>query len=1371
MKRFFMSVTSQMIICRLLFVVAFLLVATIRISSAQVPGSVHEKYSKRVVDGLASGKPQDLIVVFNDKSVQKSAENLQSLTGLSSQHSRIIEHKALKRAETKQKVLSSLAAHESTELRTYSHLPVGFLRIHSQEALDKLLADANVIGVYENTIERKSLAESLPLIGQPQVAAQGNLGAGTSVAVLDTGLDYTQSAFGSCTSPGIPASCKVVYTQDFAPDDGKLDNDGHGTNVSGIVAGVAPGAKIIGLDVFSGSPATGDLGAATSDILAAINWVISNKSNYNIVAINMSLGSGKYTAPVSNGAYNAAVDQARAAGILTVAAAGNDGYSNALSQPAATTGVISVGAVYDSALGTLNWGNPLRCSDTNSAADKVTCFSNSTSFLTMLAPGSQILAAGITEGGTSQAAPHVAGAVAVLRAAYPAETLDQTVIRLTTGVIVTDSRNDIAKPRLDLQMALGLTTTTCSYTLSENSKSFSSIASSGSITITTAASCSWSAASNTSSSGWITVTAGKSGSGTGTVQYSVAANDNSTSRTGTITVAGQVYTVNQSGSTAAVSNILLNPGFENGPVSWTENSVSGLPIITAYLSPTASNNWYAWLCGYNDCVDTLYQDVTIPADAQSAYVQFSYAIATDEKPGPTPFDTMTVRVYSPPNATKYTYWTLSNLDAAATPVLSPKYDVSAFKGQSIRLQFSATTDASFNTNFFIDDVTLIVSGTTPDTQAPTVPTGLTAVAASTSIINLSWNAATDNTAVTSYKLYRGGALFATLDNVTSYSNTGLSTGTTYSYTVSACDAAGNCSAQSAASSATTGTTSSDAQPPTVPDGLLATVSDVSTIHLAWNASSDNVGVSSYNVYRNGTLLTAAATTAYSDIGLSPSTTYTYTVSACDAASNCSAQSPAVQATTDPLANLTPVVMSGSSSFQVNGTTVDISIDKITNTSASGHSGSLKLELWALESPYFGGSITGYVTASIRTYLINGATDTLAANASFSNIALSNLPYTAPPPVTSSLYAYALFLLEYDSTCTTVDNFCIIDYMNFHETQPPSIPAAVSATAISSSQISLAWTASTDNVGVTTYKVYRNGTLFTLLGNVTSYTNGGLTPSTRYSYTVSACDAAGNCSAQSTAALATTMAPADTQAPTTPTGLTVTAATSTRINILWSAATDNVAVTAYKVYSGGGLVDTVGAVTSTFRTVVPATTYSYSVAACDAAGNCSAQSAPQSATTPAATDTQAPTVPTGVTATAVSTSQINLSWKTSTDNIGVTAYTIFSSDGQTLPVGNVTNYSHTGLRPATAYSYTIAACDAAGNCSVPSTSASATTSVTPVTGKPGDCDNSGTVTIAEVQSAINMFLGLKTVATCVDLDGVGGVSIAEVQKTINSFLGL
>jgi chitodextrinase len=446
--------------------------------------------------------------------------------------------------------------------------------------------------------------------------------------------------------------------------------------------------------------------------------------------------------------------------------------------------------------------------------------------------------------------------------------------------------------------------------------------------------------------------------------------------------------------------------------------------------------------------------------------------------------------------------------------------------------------------------------------------------------------------------------------------------------------------------------------------------------------------------------------------------------------------------------------------------VNISVDKITNSSY-GHSGSLRIELWALAAPYYGGSVSGYITASIRTNLISGAADYLNANSYWSNITL-NLPYAAPPANNSS---YALFLLEYDTTCSMADNFCIVDYVNYHELQAPTVPTGLTSTAISSSQIKLDWTASSDNVGVTTYKVYRNGTLVSLLGNVTNYINSGLAASTLYSYTVSACDVWDNCSAQSSATLVRTSAPPDTQAPTVPTGLKATAVSSTNINLAWAAATDNVGVTAYKVFSGNNLVATLGNVTSTTRTNTPSTTYSYTVSACDAAGNCSAKSTIASATTPASPDSQPPTVPTGLTATAVNGSQINLFWVAATDNVGVTAYKVYSSDGQVATLGNVTSYSHTNLRISTSYSYTVAACDASGNCSAVSSPVSATTTANTIPTKPGDCDNSGTVTIAEVQSAINMFLGVKAAATCVDQDGGGGVSIAEVQKVINGFLGL
>src|SRR5262249_45290977 len=146
---------------------------------------------------------------------------------------------------------------------------------------------------------QRELAQSLPLVHAPAANAAGFTGSGTSVAILDTGIDYTRAAFGSCIWPGLPSTCKVVYAYDFAPYDGSNDDNGHGTNEAGIGAGVAPGVKLLGLDVFDGA------GAADADIIAALDWVVANRDAYNIVAANMSLGYHQtyYTSPCSLNQY------------------------------------------------------------------------------------------------------------------------------------------------------------------------------------------------------------------------------------------------------------------------------------------------------------------------------------------------------------------------------------------------------------------------------------------------------------------------------------------------------------------------------------------------------------------------------------------------------------------------------------------------------------------------------------------------------------------------------------------------------------------------------------------------------------------------------------------------------------------------------------------------------------------------------------------------------------------------------------------------------------------------------------------------------------------------------------------------------------
>ncbi|TRZ70285.1 MAG: hypothetical protein D4S02_00725 [Rhodocyclaceae bacterium] len=209
--------------------------------------------------------------------------------------------------------------------------------------------------------------------------------------------------------------------------------------------------------------------------------------------------------------------------------------------------------------------------------------------------------------------------------------------------------------------------------------------------------------------------------------------------------------------------------------------------------------------------------------------------------------------------------------------------------------------------------TILSSGySAPDFVAPTAPSGFTAKQAGAGA-NLSWTAATDNVSVKGYFLYRDTTLVAS-PTTASYKDSGLAPSTTYTYTLAAYDGSCNISPSIAA----TLTTSSDTQVPMVPADLKATQSTSSTgVALSWKASIDDIGVTSYQVYRGGTLLASEAqgnVTSYTDNdpGMIASTEYSYTIAACDAAGYCSALSAPVSVitpqklttTTSTIANLT-----------------------------------------------------------------------------------------------------------------------------------------------------------------------------------------------------------------------------------------------------------------------------------------------------------------------------------------------------------------------------------------------------------------------------------------------------------------------------------
>ena len=193
-------------------------------------------------------------------------------------------------------------------------------------------------------------------------------------------------------------------------------------------------------------------------------------------------------------------------------------------------------------------------------------------------------------------------------------------------------------------------------------------------------------------------------------------------------------------------------------------------------------------------------------------------------------------------------------------------------------------DGLLGTLWTSNPVTVTVSN---DTTAPSVPTGLTAAAVSSSQINLSWTASSDNVGVSGYRVYRGGTQIATT-SMTSYANTGLSPSTTYSYTVAAYDAAGNLSAQSSSASATT-QAPPDTTPPTV--SITSPVSGATvggTTSVTANAS-DNVGVVGVQFLLDGANLGAEDTAAPYSVSWNTTTanngSHTLTAVARDAAGN------------------------------------------------------------------------------------------------------------------------------------------------------------------------------------------------------------------------------------------------------------------------------------------------------------------------------------------------------------------------------------------------------------------------------------------------------------------------------------------------------
>jgi chitodextrinase/uncharacterized Ntn-hydrolase superfamily protein len=463
----------------------------------------------------------------------------------------------------------------------------------------------------------------------------------------------------------------------------------------------------------------------------------------------------------------------------------------------------------------------------------------------------------------------------------------------------------------------------------------------------------------------------------------------------------------------------------------------------------------------------------------------------------------------------------------------------------------------------------------------------------------------------------------------------------------------------------TATGGPDITPPTAPTNLAASNTTETSTSLSWTASTDNIGVTGYDIYEGGTVIGSASGTNFDVTGLSPSTSYSFTVVAKDAAGNESAPSnPANVTTLTPPDTEAPTAPTGLSASNTTMISTDLSW-----TASTDNVGVVGYDV------YEGASLIGSATT-----------------VSFSVTGLS--------PATS--YTFTVVAKDAAGNESVPSNPLGVTTMS--DTIAPSAPTNLTASNTTQTTTDLSWNASTDNVGVTGYDILEG---VTVIGTTTGtqFNVTGLSPSTSYSFTVLAKDAAGNESAPSNAVNVTTLSPPDTTPPTQPTNLAAANTTMVSTDLSWTASTDNVGVTGYDVYLGASVLGTTSGTTFGVTGLSPGLSYTFTVVAKDAAGNESIPSDPLQVVT--MSDTISPSAPTNLTASNTTQTTTDLNWDPATDNVGVTGYDVY--EGATV-IGTVasTAFNVSGLSPSTAYVFTVVAKDAAGNESPASNTANVTT---------------------------------------------------------------
>jgi len=511
------------------------------------------------------------------------------------------------------------------------------------------------------------------------------------------------------------------------------------------------------------------------------------------------------------------------------------------------------------------------------------------------------------------------------------------------------------------------------------------------------------------------------------------------------------------------------------------------------------------------------------------------------------------------------------------------------------------------------------------------------------------------------------------------------------------------------------TGTADIQAPTVPSGLASSVVTTSSFTLSWTASTDNVGVTAYDVYKDGILLTSVSSTSASISGLNCGTTYSMTVKAKDAAGNVSALSSTINVSTstcpDTQAPTIPSVLSTS-----NITTSSFTLDWTASTDNVGVASYeiLKDGISIGTTTNTTMNVTGLTATT--TYAMTVKAKDAAGNVSAASTAL-NVKTLTPTP---TKYEAENATLIGTGTATDHTGYSGTGFAACFCSQTNALQISVSGASAGSQNITCRY--SNGQTIARTLSLYVNGTKikqvsFAVTGDwdtwadqtdVITLNAGNNTISYQY-------DSGDNGGLNIDYVSIVINGTPDTQAPSIPAGLTSTNITQSSFLLNWTASTDNVGVTGYDIYQGSTLLGT--ATTNSF--VVTGlncnTAYAMTVKAKDAAGNISTASSAINVTTSSCTvsDVTAPTVPTNLSSSNITSSTFTLNWTASTDNIGVTSYDVYKNGTlYTNVTGASANIS--GLAGSTTYTMTVTAKDAAGNVSTASNGLNVTTSAVVVT---------------------------------------------------------